>query len=408
MISADEARRIILEQAKPLGAEEIPLQNSLHRCLADRIAAPIDLPVFDNAAMDGFAVRSEDTQRASETSPVSFKIIGTIAAGDDVGAGFSRPGAGTAPLQPGHAIRIMTGAPIPAGADAVVPFEEWPISKSVPLGSNIRLAGEDVRKGEVVLQTGEKVTPRTIALLAALGLDRVAVFRRARVKIVSTGNELVPPGHPLSPGKIYNSNGPALSAALQEIGIVPIGIAAASDAPAVLKKAVSEGVAETDLLITVGGISAGDFDLVPRILQEIGAKIIFHKVAIKPGKPLLFAAFEKKLIFGLPGNPVSALMVFDRFVRPALLKMMGSPVHGRPGRRAVAEEALKGTKGKEDYLRGIVQYREGAFFARSAGPQGSAQLATLARANATLIVPAAKERIASGETVEFEFFSEGL
>ena len=276
------------------------------------------------------------------------------------------------------------------------------------MGSIILLAGEDVRKGEVVLQTGEKVTPRTIALLAALGLDRVAVFRRARVKIVSTGNELVPPGHPFSPPKIYNSNGPALSAALQEIGIVPIGIAAASDAPAVLKKAVSEGVAETDLLITVGGISAGDFDLVPRILQEIGAKIIFHKVAINPGKPLLFAAFEKKLIFGLPGNPVSALMVFDRFVRPALLKMMGSPVHGRPGRRAVAEEALKGTKGKEDYLRGIVQYREGAFFARSAGLQGSAQLATLARANATLIVPAAKERIASGETVEFEFFSEGL
>jgi molybdopterin molybdotransferase len=398
VITADEAHKIILEYARPIGTEEVALVESLHRFLAQPISAPIDLPPFANAAMDGFAVHSEETRSASEKNPVSLKVIGTIAAGD-IGAQF---------IAPGTAARIMTGALVPKGADAVIPFEEWPISKPVPPGTNIRQAGEDVRRGEEVLQTGEKITPRTIALLAALGLDHVTAFRKPRVAVISTGSELTEPGGSLSPGKIFNSNGPALQAALQEIGLIPDAIVRSGDAEEELEKVIRRQLAGVDLLITIGGVSAGDFDLVPKILQKIGTKIAFHKVAIKPGKPLLFATFEKKLIFGLPGNPVSALMVFDRFIRPALLKMIGATRWRRPAQLAVAEETLKGTPGKEDYLRGIVERRDGAFFARSAGSQGSAHLKTLSRANATLVIPAEKEKVASGEPVEFEFFTEGL
>lgn len=411
MISADEARQVILEQTKPLGAEEIPLEESLHRYLASRIIAPIGLPVFDNAAMDGFALRSSDTKQASETSPVSLKAITTIVAGDDVGAYDKMP------LRQGQAVRIMTGAPVPTGADAVVPFEETSfddqrcvIRTSIDAGNDVRRAGEDIRHGDPVFSGGERITPRTIALLAALGIDRVSVTQRPRVAILSTGNELVGPGTPLKPGQIYNSNGPALQATLQEIGIHAEMIGDVADREEELKRAMS--VQHINVLITIGGVSAGDFDLVPKVLKETGAEIVFHKVAIKPGKPLLYAVHHHGgsplHIFSLPGNPVSALMVFDRFVRPALLKMMGAPEYFRTSRQAVAAQPLKGTEGKEDYLRGVVTYEGDRYMARSAGAQGSAMLIPLARANAVLTIPADKKGIPEGETVLFEFLSEAL
>lgn len=408
MITADEAIQTILKQTKTLGTEEAPLQVSLRRFLSTSIAAPIDHPPFDNSAMDGFAVRCRGTERV-------FKIVGAVR------AGLSSPSS-TYKLHPGEAVRIMTGAPLPEGTDTVIPFEDTiynenicEISQTISLGKNIRRAGEDVKKGDLVLEGGEKISSRTIALLGALGVARVPVWKRPRVCIVATGNELVDVGArssrpgaktaPLQPGQIYNSNGPALEAALGEMGLLPKNTLKVCDSEKDLKEMIGKNL-DADVLITVGGVSAGDYDLVPKILTDLGAKIIFHKVAIKPGKPLLFAVFENKLIFSLPGNPVSALMVFDRFVRPALLKMMGSQNPLRPRRMAIVESELRGTKGKEDYLRGVVTCRDGKYFARSAGSQGSARLLPLAHSNAILIIPETKQTVAAGELIEIEILED--
>ncbi|MBI2082182.1 MAG: molybdopterin molybdotransferase MoeA [Deltaproteobacteria bacterium] len=405
MISAHEAQNIILEKTSRLGNEEVPLSLSLHRYLAEPITAPIDLPPFDNAAMDGFAIQSGDTKTASAQNPVTLKVVGTIAAGD---------APSQAVLKSGEYFRIMTGAPVPDGADAVVPFEEAVhtplevrIIKPVPSGSNIRLAGEDVKKDQRILDVGEKITSRTIALLAALGVYRIPVFRHPNIKILVTGSELTAVGHPLHDGKIYNSNGPALTAALQEIDIIPQIVVSSADVVSDLKTFFTASE-EADALITIGAVSTGDFDFIPQVLKGIGAEIAFHKVSIKPGKPLLFATWKGKPIFGLPGNPVSALMVFERFVRPALLKMMGANNFLRRRGIAVATETLSGSLGKENYLRGIVESSGNGSHARSAGKQGSAHLLPLARANAILIVPPEKEEIRAGETVEFETFLEEL
>jgi len=402
MKSAQEALSLILDSARTLSAEDVALSESLHRILSESVTAPINLPPFDNSAMDGFAIAGESD---------SFQVIGTIAAGD---RSLSK-------IRPGEAIRIMTGAPIPNGTYAVVPFEEWPITKPILPGTHIRRAGEDVSAGSRLFDAGEKITPRTIALLAALGLDRFRVFRKPRVAILSTGSELVEMGTPLRPGQIYNSNGPAIAAALKEMGIEARTIGVAADTEDALKGRIQDSpLQEIDVLLTVGGVSAGDFDLVPKVLKDLGADIIFHKVSIKPGKPLLYATLvgagsprpgaetAPLQIFGLPGNPVSALMVFDRFVRPALLKMMGAEKILRTPHEAVAAEPMKGAVGKEVYLRGVVTSENGRFVARSAGAQGSAMLRSLARANAVLIVPASKLGIAAGESLSFEFLEEGL
>jgi len=351
--------------------------------------------------MDGFGVRYADTQAATLVKPVALRVSQTVAAGDTP----------VARLKAGEAVRIMTGAPIPEGADAVIPIEEvivregcCLIAEPVSNQQHIRFSGEDIREGEIAVAAGTRLTPRHVALLASFGGTQVPVRCRPRVAVLATGSELVEVGQSLKTGQIYNSNGPALAAALEEIGIGAPEIAVAADTEGELKKAISL-IHGFDVLITVGAVSVGDFDLVPKVLKDLGAEIVFHKVAIKPGKPFLFAIFQNRPIFGLPGNPVSALMVFDRFVRPALLKMMGANETPRATRIAVAAEDLKGSPGKEDYLRGIVEYRDGRYVARSAGSQGSARLVTLAHANAVLVIPEDKKTIAAGETVTFEFLS---
>ncbi|MBI4196433.1 MAG: molybdopterin molybdotransferase MoeA [Deltaproteobacteria bacterium] len=401
MLSAEEAQRTIQSFVLSSGPEVLPLDRALGRILAFPVKAPVDLPLFDNAAMDGFAVRSEET---FDRTSVLFKVIGSVEAGSNVEPPRVRLG---------QAVRIMTGASVPEGADAVVPFEEsvsngdsLVIDHEVSKGENIRKKGEDVRRGEVVLRHGVLITSRTISLLAALGIAEVSVFRRPRVRIVVTGNELVEIGAPLQRAKIYNSNGPTLVAALREAGVPPESVAVVSDQPDLLTSRIREGL-EGEVLLTIGGVSAGDLDLVPKILDEIGAKIHFHKVAIKPGKPLLFGTVGEKLIFGLPGNPVSALIVFERFVRPALLRMMGMDECFPVRKTAIAMEEFKGSSDRETYLRGVVAYKDGRYEAISAGVQGSAQLKTLACSNATLIIPVSRGTIRTGEPVLFEFFKEG-
>ncbi len=413
MVSAEEASKIILSQIEPLDSEAVPLRDSPGRYLSAPVVAPVSLPPFDHAAMDGFAIRSGDTQGASRETPTILKVIGTIAAG----------GSGNLSIREKQAVRIMTGAPIPAGADSVVPFEKIPpvpplskggeggfskinITNPIAKDDNIRHRGEDVAEGEEVFQAGEKITPRTIALLAALGQATVRVVRRPRITLLGTGSELVEPGERLGPGKIYNSNVPALTAALREIGIEPAATMTSSDAEGELADKIRRGL-NSEVFITVGAVSAGDFDRVPAILKQEGAEILFHKVAVKPGKPLLFARRGSCLIFGLPGNPVSSLTVFERFVRPALLKMIGSTNPLPTFRKAIAAEPLRGTDGREDYLRGIVEWQEGRWIARSAGRQGSASLKPLARANALLIIPAGRETVPSGDEIEFTALGEG-
>ncbi|MBI3541133.1 MAG: molybdopterin molybdotransferase MoeA [Deltaproteobacteria bacterium] len=408
MISANEACKIIFEYANPTSFEERSLKESHQRFLAQSVSAPIDLPPFDNAAMDGHAVRSRDTEGASKSKVVGLKVVGTIAAG-----------APSLSFSSGESVRIMTGACVSPEADAVIPFEETEekesfvfISRPVKKGENIRRAGEDVRKGDQLLEVGTYLTSRCVALLSASGISKVSIFQKPTVSVLSTGTELVPAGQNLTPGKIYDSNGPSLVASLKEIGITPQRVSQVTDDEELLGRALKDSL-NSDVLITLGAVSAGDFDLIPKILRKLGATILIHKIAIKPGKPFLFAILDRGnhgglplQIFGLPGNPVSALMTFDRFVQPALLKMMGARQFLRPQISAVASEDLKGAEGKETYLRGIVEYKDGHYTARSAGKQGSAQLLSLAHANATLIIPSNQGKVVAGESVEAELLGD--
>ncbi len=405
MLSADQALKIILENTPLLPEEKTLSASAVGRILSQDITSPLNLPPFDNSAMDGFALRADDVVRASVENPISLHVIKRVVAGDVENHCVM-------PLAHGQAVRIMTGAPVPEGADSVVPFEDVEDStsetacvlrESVRTGQHIRKAGEDVREGESVFSQGECVTVPKIALMQALGLSHIWTARKPRIRILSTGNEIIPVGESLQKGQIYNSNGPTLVAALTELGCEVESLSVAVDTEEDLKKILGEAH-EYDVLITIGGVSAGDLDLVPKVLTDLGAEEIFHKIAIKPGKPLLFCRWGKRLVFGLPGNPVSSLVVFQRFVRPALLKMQGACEIFQQRYQARLTSDLRGSRSKEDYLRGIVTYEEGGFQACSAGAQGSAHLKSLAASNALIILPPETDFLSSGDSVEFVFW----
>jgi len=407
VISAADAKKCILENIRVLNSESLPLPQVRGRFLATDLHAPIFLPPFDNSAMDGFALRASEIQGASPASSVSLQVVEVLAAGTLHST--SRI------LQSGEAVRIMTGAPLPPGADTVVPFEEAEeknglcvLKKAALFGKHVRKKGEDVEKGSLVLTQGTCLNPRNMALLAALGFAQVSVTRLPRLAIFSTGNELKPLGSVLEPGQIYDSNGPTLSLALQELGLESKILSTPRDTLQDLLNTF-EKASDAEVMITMGAVSAGDFDLIPQALKKLGAEILFHKIAIKPGKPLLFARWkpsrgERRFVFCLPGNPVSSLVVFDRFVRPALLKMSGAISFFRKRYVATASQKIKATAGKEDYLRAQVEWKEGSFHAQLAGSQGSAHLVSLAKSNALLIVPESRAEILEGEKVEFEFW----
>lgn len=391
MPTFEDAREIILSGVKPLGVERVQLLDALGRVLAEDVTAPWDLPFCNNSAMDGYAVRAADCE-----DPSALKVTGYVPAGE-VPSG---------PLSPGCAIKIMTGAPVPAGCDAVVPVEETEViggnvraTAPVIKGQHIRFIGEDMRCGETFVTAGTVILSPQISMLASFGKVLVPVYRRPRVAILSTGDELIEVGEPIAPGKIVNSNAFSLAASVTQMGAIPVILAIARDNPESLRARLIEAL-DADMVITSAGVSAGDRDLVRDILTEVGVKQLFWKVAMKPGGPTAFGLKEDKPIFSLPGNPVSTMITFEEFVRPALLKMMG---HTRVVKRfvkAVLQEEARKKPGKIHFLRVRLKWSDGQFLAYSSGDQNTGILKTMLRADGLAIIPAERTTVAAGEEVQ--------
>ena len=386
-LSLGAAQERILRAIGPLAASITPLDQALGLVLARDVVAGHDNPPFDNSAMDGYACRAADIAGAKRDSPVMLPVAAEIVAG----------AAPTEPLAPGTAARIMTGAPVPPGADVVVPFEETDdgsaingtvgIQVSRSFQSNVRRQGEDFSAGEQLLSVGTRIGPSQIALLASLGLPEIAVMRKPRVGVLTTGNEVVAPGQALKPGQIWDSNGPALAALIEQAGGIPVRLGIARDTASDVRQRLSDAhAAGLDLLITSGGVSAGDYDLVKEMLKASG-DIAFWSVRIKPGKPLAFGLLDGLPLIGLPGNPVAGMVAFLQFARPALMKMLGRADLFLPEIEARLLDRIENKGGRRNFVRVRVEHAADGWTATSTGAQGSAQLSTMARANGLLIIP---------------------
>ncbi|MDP7722624.1 gephyrin-like molybdotransferase Glp [Mycobacterium sp. TY814] len=386
MRSVTEHQHAIAQMIAARPAVNAALTDALGLALAGDVVAPLSLPVFDNSAMDGYAVRAEDTAGATPEHPVVLPVAEDIPAGrtDEL------------TLQPGTAHRIMTGAPLPAGATAIVPVEATDggaqsvqIRQHSEAGRHIRRAGEDVEAGTIVLTAGEVVTPAALGLLAALGLAELPVVPRQRVLLMSTGSELVAPGTPLRPGQIYESNSVMLAAAVREAGADVVATATAGDDVAQFTAILDRYAADADLIITSGGVSAGAYEVVKDAFGPHGVQggegVAFVKVAMQPGMPQGAGFVAGTPIVTLPGNPVSALVSFEVFIRPALRTAMGLPNPERPKRSAVLTEAVTSPRGKRQFRRAILDAAAGQV--TSYGPPASHHLRWLASANALLDIP---------------------
>ncbi len=390
MISVEEARAFVLSHFHPLEPERVPILEALDRVLAEDIVSDINVPPFNNSAMDGYAVRAEDIAGASSSHPVRLRVIADLAAGYMPEATVER----------GTAVRIMTGAVLPPGADTVVRFEETSeavgqkatgkdsnhveILHEVKRGSNVRAAGEDIRLGEVVLPKGTVVRAPEVGLLASVGRSQVLVHRRPRVAVLATGDELVGVDEPVGPGKIRNSNEYSNAAAIIKAGGIPIQLGIARDNVKDLTDKIRAGLdACADLFITSAGVSVGDYDVVKDVLNREG-QMHFWQVSMKPGKPLAFGTISGVPILGLPGNPVSAIVSFEVFARPAILTMLGKTKFRRPTVEAVLQEDVENLAGRRNYIRVYVARTADGYVVRSTGEQGSGILTSIVRANGLL------------------------
>ncbi len=395
MLSVAEARERILTKVRLLEAEALPLYAAPGRVLAEDVEAAGPVPPFANSAMDGYAVRAKDVHSASAAQPARLRVLG------EVRAGFP-PAASVAPRT---AIRIMTGATIPAGADAVVRIEDTSerdgaleVRAGVEVGTSVRAAGSDLKPGDVVGRAGQLVTPGLIGVIAAAGRSAVRCIRRPTVLLLTTGDELRDAGEPLAPGQITNTNRYSLRAALEEIGALVQDAGVARDDREDLASRLGQA-SQADLVVTTGGVSMGAYDLVRTLLEEHRA-IDFWRVALRPGKPLAFGSVHGVPLIGLPGNPVSALVGVELFVRPALLKMQGRTDLLRPQVAAITDDALSSPPHLEQYFRGIARRDGGTVRVRLTGDQGSHVLRSMAEANCLVIVPPKVGEIPAGAPVK--------
>jgi molybdopterin molybdotransferase len=394
-----EAQRIVLASTPTLGLEKISILDALGRVLGEDIVAERDNPPWNNSAMDGFAVRWEDIkQEHAIQKPVSLTVI------EDVPAG-KMP---TQSVGPGQAIRIMTGAPIPKGADTVLKVEDTEhtpnsvrVFKPEAQGANIRPQGEDVKKGECIIAKGTQIRPGEAGMLAILAKSFVFVYQRPRVAILSTGDELADLDERFSEEKIINSNSYGIAAAVQEAGGIPFLLGIARDTPAALKEKMSHGLT-ADILVLSGGVSMGDYDFTKTVFHELGAEMNFWKLAIRPGQPLAFGKIQGKLAFGLPGNPVSSMVTFEQLVRPAMLKMSGHLTYGRPVLQAIFQEKFSKRTDRRHFLRGVLTQEEGVFKVRTTGAQGSGILTSMVKANCLIDIPVEVERVSPGDLVSVQ------
>lgn len=407
MIRVEEALDYILHQIAPLGSRPVPIVEALDRVLAEDVVSTVDIPPFANSAMDGYAVRSEDVADASAQSPVVLRVISEVPAG----------AVPDCPVEPGTGVRIMTGAPVPPGSDAVVPFEQTSegrgdaqqptgqvaIYEPVRSGDNVRKAGEDIWEGQKVLSAGHILRPPDIGILAAMGFPQVEVVRRPRVAILATGDELVDVDEPITPGKIRNSNEYTSIALVRRYGGVPVPLGIARDTTEDLTAKIREGLAQkVDLFLTSAGVSVGDFDIVKNVLAAEG-EMHFWQVVIKPGKPLAFGQVGGVPLLGLPGNPVAAMVAFEVFARPAILKLGGHADWEKPSVRAVLDEDVHNS-GRRHFMRARVRREADAYHVTTRGSgvqvQGSGILSSLVWANGLVVVPEEVTFIEAGSSVE--------
>jgi molybdopterin molybdotransferase len=399
ILSPDEALSIILEHTTILDHESVPLVDASGRRLSADVISDINVPPHDNSAMDGYALVAKSTTGATRTTPARLTVTGEIRAGGD-------PSPVLADSR--SCIRIMTGAPIPGGADAVVQVEDTgesgstvSVFREVGTGENVRRAGEDIRQGAAVLARGERLGSGEIGLLASLNHVMVPVFRQPRVAIISTGDEIAEVGGALSHGQIRNSNAYSVAAEARKYGALPSYIGIARDTMEDTRQKLSSALGH-DIIITSGGISMGKYDYVGASMMELGVEIMIQTIRMKPGKPCVFGVRDSTLFFGLPGNPVSSIVSFIQFVRPAILKMTGASKLSKPVLNAILHEDIQKKAGRVHYLRGRFFIENGVIHVTTTGPQGSGILRSMKDANCLIILPEESSGARRGDIVSVQ------
>ena len=393
MITYEQALENILKNTRTLPEEKVLTEESLGRVLYEDIVSAIEMPAFDRSAMDGYALNHLDAEKV----PVKLKCIGLIQAGDVF----------TKKLKRGECVKIMTGAQVPENADSVVMVEYTrrtekgvEILKVAPKGENIFFQGEDFKKGQLVLEQGTKILPSHIGILATVGRKFVKVIGKPKAAVLNTGGEIVSLGYKLGRNKIYNSNGPMLQALLESDGILPVRLGIAKDNSRELKKKIKKGFA-ADILLISGGVSMGDYDLVPGILEELGVKKIFHKVNIKPGKPVFFGTRNKTVIFGVPGNPVSNFTAYHIFIRPVIQKMMGAKEPGPGFNEGIAATDFPKKPGRRYFALAKFSIKEGRAYLSAIPGHSSADTLALARADSLVMLDDASTGVKNNSKVKF-------
>ncbi len=398
MISVEDALNQILEVIVPLGREKVSILDSIGRVIDEDIYANRNIPPRDNSAMDGYAIRWEDTRGASISKPAILKVIEDIPAGT-----IPRMSVGT-----GESSRIMTGAPIPDGANAVVRVEDTEkdgqrvkVFVKAKEGQDIRPAGEDVREEELVISQGNVVRPAEIGMLAALGRSFISVYQRPLIAVVATGDELVDIDEYPTSWQIISSNSYSIAAQIIDCGAIPLQIGIAKDKRDDLVSKFKAAL-RADIIVSSGGVSVGDYDLVKDVMNEVGNQMKFWQVAMRPGKPLAFGSMNGIPVFGLPGNPVSSMVSFEQFVRPSILKMMGHRNLFRRIVRATLKDDITKKKGTRHFIRARVNYENGRYFATITGEQGSGILKSMVMANGLIILPEYAASVKKGEKVSIQ------